>query len=328
MLTGGGKRTARAHRGQRQRPVVRSCRRRARIGGADRASARRRASTSPASAFTSHAIFLESAVDGRAVFAIPWMGHTWIGTTDTDFDGDPATASATDDDVRYLIESVAPQLPAVRTAKNTGPAPACGRWCGRMVRRRREPHAPDHDGHVWPRIHHRQQADRLPRHRRGRGRPRRPPARTRCALHDELGQLPGAYVTGRLDDGDLAARVRSRCSTSGVSGSRTSCSDAARSGLNRTRGRRRWTQSRTSCSRRWTGPRRGGSRQWLPVPCGWRTTDARSARSARPTPRTVRSAARSSGWQRPGPRPGIPRSVPSSRSGRATSIRTQFICSL
>ena len=53
---------------------------------------------------------------------------------------------------------------------------------------RREPHAPDHDGPVWPRIHHRQQADRLPRHRRGRGRHRRPPARTRCALHDELGQ--------------------------------------------------------------------------------------------------------------------------------------------
>ena len=67
--------------------------------------------------FTTHAIFLESAVDGRAVFAIPWMGHTWIGTTDTDFDGDPATASATDDDVHYLIESVAPQLPAVRTAR-------------------------------------------------------------------------------------------------------------------------------------------------------------------------------------------------------------------
>ncbi len=66
--------------------------------------------------FTKHAIFLESSVDGRAVFAIPWMGHTWVGTTDTDFDGDPANAAATDDDVRYLIESVAPQLPAIRTA--------------------------------------------------------------------------------------------------------------------------------------------------------------------------------------------------------------------
>jgi glycerol-3-phosphate dehydrogenase len=67
--------------------------------------------------FLNHAIFLESSVDGRAVFAIPWMGHTWIGTTDTDFDDDPATASVTDDDVRYLIESLAPQLPPLRTAK-------------------------------------------------------------------------------------------------------------------------------------------------------------------------------------------------------------------
>jgi glycerol-3-phosphate dehydrogenase len=66
--------------------------------------------------FTSHAIFLESAVDGRAVFAIPWMGHTWVGTTDTDFDDDPATASATDADVDYLIASLAPQLPALRSA--------------------------------------------------------------------------------------------------------------------------------------------------------------------------------------------------------------------
>ena len=67
--------------------------------------------------FTNHAIFLESAVDGRAVFAIPWMGHTWIGTTDTDFDDDPATVSATAEDVRYLIESLAPQLPPLRTAR-------------------------------------------------------------------------------------------------------------------------------------------------------------------------------------------------------------------
>ena len=97
--------------------MVRPCRRPNRIG----AQAPRLRTTKgvhiACEPFTSHAIFLESAVDGRAVFAIPWMGHTWIGTTDTDFDGDPATASATAEDVRYLIESVAPQLPAVRTAK-------------------------------------------------------------------------------------------------------------------------------------------------------------------------------------------------------------------
>jgi glycerol-3-phosphate dehydrogenase len=54
------------------------------------------------------------------------MGHTWVGTTDTDFEGDPATASATDDDVRYLTESLAPQLPAIRTARKY--------WTGAGVR--------------------------------------------------------------------------------------------------------------------------------------------------------------------------------------------------
>jgi glycerol-3-phosphate dehydrogenase len=67
--------------------------------------------------FTEHAVALESAVDGRLVFAIPWAGFTWLGTTDTDFTGDPATASATRDDVDYLIDSVAPALPAVRRAR-------------------------------------------------------------------------------------------------------------------------------------------------------------------------------------------------------------------
>jgi glycerol-3-phosphate dehydrogenase len=66
--------------------------------------------------FTRTAVVLPSAIDQRVVFAIPWAGYTWIGTTDTDFTGDPATASATDADVRYLIDSVAPLLPAARTA--------------------------------------------------------------------------------------------------------------------------------------------------------------------------------------------------------------------
>lgn len=66
--------------------------------------------------FTTTAIVLPSAVDQRIVFAIPWSGYTWIGTTDTDFTGDPASASATDADVRYLIDSVAPLLPEARSA--------------------------------------------------------------------------------------------------------------------------------------------------------------------------------------------------------------------
>jgi glycerol-3-phosphate dehydrogenase len=40
------------------------------------------------------------------MFAIPRAGQTWIGTTDTDYDGDPGDARATRDDVEYLLASV------------------------------------------------------------------------------------------------------------------------------------------------------------------------------------------------------------------------------
>jgi glycerol-3-phosphate dehydrogenase len=67
--------------------------------------------------FTAHAVALESAIDGRLVFAIPWAGYTWLGTTDTDFTGDPADVAATARDIAYLIDSVSPALPAARTAR-------------------------------------------------------------------------------------------------------------------------------------------------------------------------------------------------------------------
>jgi glycerol-3-phosphate dehydrogenase len=55
---------------------------------------------------TDRALVLFSEVDRRLVFAIPRAGHTWIGTTDTDYDGDPAQARATRTDVEYLLSSV------------------------------------------------------------------------------------------------------------------------------------------------------------------------------------------------------------------------------
>jgi len=76
--------------------------------------------------FTKHALVLESAVDGRVVFAIPWNGYTWIGTTDTDYQGDPGQAAATEADVHYMIDSLAPRLPAIRAAKHC--------WTGAGVR--------------------------------------------------------------------------------------------------------------------------------------------------------------------------------------------------
>lgn len=47
-----------------------------------------------------HVLFAKS--DGRLFFVLPWLDATIVGTTDTDYEGDPADAAATDDDVRYL----------------------------------------------------------------------------------------------------------------------------------------------------------------------------------------------------------------------------------
>jgi glycerol-3-phosphate dehydrogenase len=62
---------------------------------------------------TDRALVLFSDVDRRLVFAIPRAGQTWIGTTDTDYDGDPAQARATRGDVEYLLSSVRTLFPSL-----------------------------------------------------------------------------------------------------------------------------------------------------------------------------------------------------------------------
>ncbi len=52
------------------------------------------------------ALVLFSKIDGRLFFSIPWLGYSWIGTTDTDYPADPAEARAEKDDVDYLLRSV------------------------------------------------------------------------------------------------------------------------------------------------------------------------------------------------------------------------------
>ena len=62
---------------------------------------------------TDRAVVLFSRLDRRLMFAIPRLGQTWIGTTDTDYSGDPADATATRDDVDYVLESVRGALPSL-----------------------------------------------------------------------------------------------------------------------------------------------------------------------------------------------------------------------
>ena len=61
-----------------------------------------------------HAVL--SHIDGRLFFVIPWMGYTWVGTTDTDFEGDPGEACATPDDIDYLIKSAIAYFPKLAKA--------------------------------------------------------------------------------------------------------------------------------------------------------------------------------------------------------------------
>lgn len=44
--------------------------------------------------------------DGRMVFAIPRAGKTYVGTTDTFYDGDPLDMKVTADDKNYLLEAI------------------------------------------------------------------------------------------------------------------------------------------------------------------------------------------------------------------------------
>jgi glycerol-3-phosphate dehydrogenase len=65
---------------------------------------------------TDRAHVLFSRVDGRLLFAIPRLGLTWIGTTDTDYEGDPSGAAASREDVEYLVQSVRHYFPGFRSA--------------------------------------------------------------------------------------------------------------------------------------------------------------------------------------------------------------------
>jgi glycerol-3-phosphate dehydrogenase len=64
----------------------------------------------PASTRHAHVLFAES--DGRLFFVIPWLGYSLVGTTDTDYHGDPTDAAASQADVEYLIEEARRVFPS------------------------------------------------------------------------------------------------------------------------------------------------------------------------------------------------------------------------
>jgi glycerol-3-phosphate dehydrogenase len=56
-----------------------------------------------------HVLFAKS--DGRLFFVVPWVDATIVGTTDTDYSGDPGEAAASEEDVRYLQEEARRAFP-------------------------------------------------------------------------------------------------------------------------------------------------------------------------------------------------------------------------
>lgn len=61
--------------------------------------------------FTRHAVVQLAERDGRVFFVVPWRGYSLIGTTDTDFDGDPGESVAQADEVEYLLTETARYFP-------------------------------------------------------------------------------------------------------------------------------------------------------------------------------------------------------------------------
>lgn len=64
-----------------------------------------------------YAVVLHHPDDGRLLFAVPWGGRTYIGTTDTDYEGDPADVAATRQDVDYLLRSCARFFPKAQLGR-------------------------------------------------------------------------------------------------------------------------------------------------------------------------------------------------------------------
>ncbi len=58
------------------------------------------------------AYYAEAPADRRAVFVLPWKGHTLVGTTERAFAGDPASVQPTAQEIEYLRQTFSGLFPA------------------------------------------------------------------------------------------------------------------------------------------------------------------------------------------------------------------------
>ncbi len=73
-----------------------------------------------------HAVVCSHPDDRRVLFAIPWGDRSYIGTTDTDYEGDPADVACTAADVHYLLACMGRYFPGARL----GTADIVATWAG------------------------------------------------------------------------------------------------------------------------------------------------------------------------------------------------------
>jgi glycerol-3-phosphate dehydrogenase len=70
--------------------------------------------------------YCEAPSDRRAVFLMPWKGHTLVGTTETPYRGDPALVAPQQSEIDYLLATFARYMPA-------RPCHLIGWWAGLRV---------------------------------------------------------------------------------------------------------------------------------------------------------------------------------------------------
>ena len=60
---------------------------------------------------------MEAPSDRRAVFAMPWKGHILVGTTETEYAGDPASVQPNDAEISYLESTLGHYFPGKQGAR-------------------------------------------------------------------------------------------------------------------------------------------------------------------------------------------------------------------
>ena len=120
------------------------------------------------------AIMVPHTRDGRVMFAIPWHGHTIVGTTDTPIAGPTAEPIALDEEIEFILETAARYLhkpPLVTTCSAS--SPGSDRSFAAETADDGRPVSRSHDSHrsVRPGHDHGRQVDDLSTHGRGHRQP-------------------------------------------------------------------------------------------------------------------------------------------------------------